>query len=823
LHPSIPAPGSLVWIRRRRWRVESARRDRSVVRLDVVDHVDREARLTFLAPFDRPALTTATARPRRARPSEAAARLAGLVARASTARGLSSALEASVDILPYQLEPALAVVDGARRLLIADEVGLGKTIQAALAIAELKRRRPVLRAMVVVPRSLRDQWRDELNERFALGASVADREGLDAAAGSVRRGHNPWTRAGVWIVSADYLKQPHVFDAVPAVPWDIVVIDEAHDACGQSARHEAADEIARRARHVLLLTATPHVGDAARFARLEGLGRLTGIDDPLTTFRRTRASLGQASTRRVRWSTVALTPIERAVLDTIAAFERAVMTAVSERQRDGAVLLLSIFRKRALSTMTALYVSLERRLGWILGSAEDLADWVQPRLELEDPDDRRADDDCAGLTVESGLAIGAERTWLRRLRALTGAAIRHESKVRRVVRLLQRTREPVLIFTEFRHSLEALTDAIERALSGRRRIAVLHGAQSPAERAAAISRFRGGDASVLLATDVASQGLNFQDRARWVVSLELPWTPARIEQRVGRVDRIGQTRSVHATLILAGHPAENGLLARFAKRTLDVRRVVGDDALAGIAPPSEGIIAHALLAGRCDIDERWPNAQHELTASVRWRRSARALARQLIVKRALNRRWRAPDDAGGRPCLTILRHRAPSEPGAVVVVSVPILDGTGFLVERRVVCLSLNGFRPDNITALARSDALREWLTERLAKRLSRLQRTARAVSAAGARVDQAIARHLVSTGWPVELQVGLFDRRDERPFVAAREEVAAIDRATLGNMRGWQAAGELDIGAASVELVFCWRSSLSVLSGPSGLSGQRR
>ena len=301
-----------------------------------------------------------------------------------------------MDILPYQLEPALAVADGVRRLLIADEVGLGKTIQAALAIAELKRRRPVLRAMVIVPGSLRDQWRDELNERFGLGAAIADREGLDAAAGGLRHGQSPWTRAGVWIVSADYLKQPHVFDAVPAGPWDIVVIDEAHDACGESARHEAADEMARRARHVLLLTATPHVGDAARFARLEALGRLAGINDPLTTFRRTRASLGQASTRRVRWSAVALTRAERSVLDGVSAFERAVMAGVSERQRDGAVLLLSIFRKRALSTMTALHVSLERRLGWISGRADDFFEWFQPQLELEDPDDGRADDDCAG-------------------------------------------------------------------------------------------------------------------------------------------------------------------------------------------------------------------------------------------------------------------------------------------------------------------------------------------------------------------------------------------------------------------------------------------
>ena len=804
MHVAVPRPGAIVWIRRRRWRVESARRDRSVIRLDVAD---REGRLTFLAPFDRPVVVEATRRPRRAHVQEAAARLAGLVARAPTARGLPAALDANVDILPYQLEPALAVADGVRRLLIADEVGLGKTIQAGLAIADLKRRRPALRAMVVVPGSLRDQWRDELNERFGLGAATADREGLDAAAGALRHGQSPWTRAGVWIVSADYLKQPHVFDAVPAGPWDIVVIDEAHDACGESARHEAADEIARRARHVLLLTATPHVGDAARFARLEALGRLAGINDPLITFRRTRASLGQASTRRVRWSTVALTQAERRVLDGVSAFERAVMAGVSERQRDGAVLLLSVFRKRALSTMTALHVSLERRLGWISGRADDIVEWFQPRLELEDPDDGRADDDSAGLTAESGLSAAAERTWLRRLLALAGLAIRSESKVRRVLRLLERTREPVLIFTEFRHSLEAIRNAIERTRAGRRRVAVLHGSQSAAERSAAIDCFRRGDASVLLATDVASQGLNLQDRARWVVSLELPWRPARIEQRIGRVDRIGQTRSVHATLILAGHPTESGLLRRFAMRTLDVRRAVGRDALAGIAPPSERVVADALLGRRSEIDESLPNDSHELTASVRWRRSARALARHLAVKRALNRRWRAPDDNGHRPCLTVLRGRGPSESSTVVVVSVPILDGTGFLVERRVVCLALNGFAPAGITQLTQSEAVREWLAGRLAKRLARLQRGATAVSAIGAEVDRAIARHLVSVGWPIELQVGLFDRRDERAFITARDEVAGIERATISHLRGWQAAGELDVGAPSVELVFSWRS----------------
>jgi hypothetical protein len=155
----------------------------------------------------------------------------------------------------------------------------------------------------------------------------------------------------------------------------------------------------------------------------------------------------------------------------------------------------------------------------------------------------------------------------------------------------------------------------------------------------------------------------------------------------------------------------------------------------------------------------------------------------------------------------MLRSRGPSEFSTVVVVSVPILDGTGCLVERRVECLALNGFDPAGITELTQSEAVREWLAGRLAKRLARLQRSAAAVSAIGAQVDLAIARHLVSVGWPIELQAGLFDRRDERAFITARDEAAGIERATIGHLRRWQSAGELDVGAPSVELVFSWRS----------------
>jgi superfamily II DNA or RNA helicase len=615
-------------------------------------------------------------------------------------------------------------------------------------------------------------------------------------------GHNPWAGTGVWIVSADYLKQPHVFEAIPSIPWDVVVVDEAHDACGDSVRHEAINEMAGRARHVLLLTATPHVGDAARFRRLEQLGRLAGISDPLVTFRRTKGLLGLGHPRHIRWSPVQPTLAESAVLDVVSAFEKTMLEAVPEERREGALLLLSVLRKRALSTMTALQTSVERRLKWLSGRSEDRIDWIQPRLGFADGDDGRADDDCEGLTVESGLSGGVERAWLRRLRALTTVATRHETKVRRVVGLLRRTREPVVVFTEFRHSLEALKGAIERTLTRERSFAVLHGGQSPTERATAIESFQRGDVSVLLTTDVASQGLNLQHRARWMISLELPWTPTRIEQRLGRVDRIGQTRLVHATLLVAAHAAEQGLLASLARRALAVQVVVGADALSGLEPPSERAVAHKLLTGHDRVTDTPSDVQHTLMPTMHWRLAARAAARQLLLKRSLTRRWRAPLDGAGRPCFTVLRTRGPGSGVRTIVVSVPIVDGTGLLVERRLLCLGLRDLGLADVTTLVNSKAFHLWIASLLARRLATLQRRAIATTATRTAVDEAIARRLIAISWPAELQGGLFDRHGERAFMAARDDALAIERRTLIHSREQQLSSALDVAMPSLELV---------------------
>ena len=681
---SLPRPGELLWIRGRRWRVAAVRGDSHAARLDVTGH---SGRLTFLFPFDQPVVESRSTRPVRARRQQTLARLSGLCGATFQVRTAASAVAADAAILPHQLEPALAALSGCRRMLIADEVGLGKTIQAGLIAAEILRRDPSVRILVTVPAALVEQWVGELTTRFGMTCLVADRAGLEARARVGAFGDSPWRAAGTWIASFDFLKQPHVVEAMPARPWDLLVIDEAHTACGLSDRHAVASSLGRRARAVVLLTATPHSGDEDRFQRLLSIGRLA--DDELLVFRRRRRDLGIVPRRRVAWHNLSLAEPEVRALAALSAFDRAVLHAAGPEGRNRARLLLSVLRKRALSTMGALGRTIARRLAWLEQERLPVDPWTQGIFDFghERADDVESAGDRDGLTSSSGLSPDVERSWLTRLAHLAEVASSSESKVARLARLLERTSEPAIVFTEFRHSLEVVRERVR----GIRRTAELHGGLTPAERVGALEAFERGSASVLLATDVAGQGLNLQARCRWVVSLELPWNPARLEQRIGRVDRIGQRRPVHLTLLVARHGAETGILTHLAKRVLAARRPLGDAALIDI-PPSEAEI-HEAVVQRTPL-ALTPAPAPTLQLCRRWERPARASARLLAAQRARLRRWRG-SDTPGRPVWIELR-RVPVIAAAtggdpLLIFSVPFMDRAGAIAERHVVAVRVEG------------------------------------------------------------------------------------------------------------------------------------
>ena len=589
-------PGDLVRARGDCWRVAglSAYVDCEALHLNGIDATIRGLRRTLLFPFDRPIRLHRSSHLRVVRRTAWYRAFRALARDHAPHDSLQTAASARIDLLAYQLEPALAVLRGqASRLLLADEVGLGKTIQAGLVLKELLVRGHADRTLILTPAGLRDQWARELSSRFDIATAIVDASFLRSVVSSLSRGVNPWTLTGVRIVSFDFIKRPEVLQGLEETVWDVLVIDEAHAMTGDSDRGIAGRALGSRARRVLLLTATPHAGDEGAFASMCDLGRLAAAGDqhPIAMFRRSRANVGLARRRRTRLLAVTPTPAERQMHRLLERYTTRVWSEARVRRDDAALLAMLVLKKRALSSARSLATSVARRLER-LGSLEPDS---RAQLHLPLGSDRdevdRADEEPSDVLTPLGLGNPAhERAWLGTIHAAAVAAARAESKLSCLRRLLRRVEEPAIVFTEYRDTLLRIAATIAPFTS----IALLHGGLTREERRAAEQRFTSGAARVLLATDAAGEGLNLQARCRLVVNCELPWSPLRLEQRAGRVDRIGQRRQVHVIHLLARDTAETEILARLITRVGRVRAALGPTSdLLGTVP--ERAIAEAMV------------------------------------------------------------------------------------------------------------------------------------------------------------------------------------------------------------------------------------
>ena len=618
--------GGIVKARGRRWKVLRivAGMDCSIVDLQPVEPNGHAGRATLLAPFDRIVPEASSTRPRTVGARRWKYGLRAMIAAAAPADGLQPAAWARIALHPYQLEPALAVVrDGATRVLLADEVGLGKTIQAGLIISALVARGQASRVLVLVPAGLRWQWAEELRGRFGLEPAIIDAETLRRRVAGLPRSVNPWLIPGLFLSSFDYVKQEEVLQALRLVGWDVVVVDEAHAvAAPGTERGTAARQLAARARRVVLVTATPHAGSDEEFAALCGIGLHENGHDgsPILLFRRSRAAVGLRVDRRVRLIRVRLHGAERLLHDALGRYVRAVWRHAPAGSRAGSRLAMLVLSKRALSSAGSLATSIERRAAILALDPAAVLEQLALPLTHAAPETTSDDaDEEPGLRSLGVPGLGdasRERLWLGRLLALAREATRHESKLAVLQRLLSRTRDTVIVFTEYRDTLVS----VARSLGTIAPLAVLHGGLSGRERQNALEAFANGTARVLLTTDAAGEGLNLHARCRWVVSLELPWSPRRIEQRIGRVDRIGQTRRVHALHLVATGTAEGHLLARLALKMDRVRRQVGSSGdFLGI---TEEAVLQAIVDGRSTLPQGRPVAGSFVRSSAIVGRSA---------------------------------------------------------------------------------------------------------------------------------------------------------------------------------------------------------
>lgn len=517
---------------------------------------------------------------------------------ASDGHVLLAPMESNVIPLPHQINALSRAISGDRiRYLLADEVGLGKTIEAGLVMRELKLRGLVRRTLVVAPKGIATQWVTEMqthfNEQFqlVLGDDISTLQRLAPAAD---HRSTAWSMFDQVIVSLDSVKPMDKrrgwtaervaeynrsrFEDLITAGWDLVVVDEAHRLGGstdQVARYKLGRGLAEAAPYVLLLSATPHQGKTDAFHRLMSLLDEEAFPDmesvsrdrvapyvirtekrkaidadgkPLFKPRRTQMAPVQWETRH---------HLQQLLYEAVTDYVReGYNQALREKKRHIGFLMI-LMQRLVVSSTRAIRTTLERRLAALMNGEQQaslrLAE-IENGPESPESLDELYDMDGQELLDELLKShVSALQSESSHVEVLLDAArkceqaspdAKAEALIEWVYKLQAEENEPdlkVLIFTEFVPTQEMLREFLEaRGIS----VVTLNGSLDMDERKRAQDAFR-GKARVLVSTDAGGEGLNLQF-CHVIINYDLPWNPMRLEQRIGRVDRIGQPKKVQA-------------------------------------------------------------------------------------------------------------------------------------------------------------------------------------------------------------------------------------------------------------------------------------
>lgn len=794
-------PGDLLTVRGADWRVVHSTAYSDCLALDLSNERSAETR-TILVPFDRPRAPAPPCRrvvSRRRWAHETSAAL-----RSTFPYGGLRFCPSTIRLLPFQLEPALAMLrHGIVRVLVADEVGLGKTVEAGLVIREIAMRDLLSRTLVICPAALRAQWAGELATLFGVATFDADAAWMRTVARRLPPDVNPWSLPGVYLSSMDLVKRPEALRPLEDVRWDLLVVDEAHAATPASHRRAAIHALARRAVRVMLLTATPHSGDDEQFRSMCAIGRGPS-SPPIALFNRSRA--GAAGIAPVRSAVLSVRPTtaEHRAHRLLETYLARVWAASRRRGDPAAALVATVLGKRALSSTVSLALSIRRRL--VLLGAEPVLP-VQLALALDEDEDPDAAPDA--LLAAAGLdVLDEERHVLAALAAAAEeAAAGAESKMRTLLRLLRRARQPAIVFSEYRDTAER----IERQLAGAgHETCLLHGGMPLHARRQALATFASGRHH-LVATDAAAEGLNLHHACRLLIHYELPWSSARLEQRCGRLNRIGQARRVHEIALVADDTAEQRVLVPLLARAARARAFVRTPLARQL---TESRVAAHLLGG-APLHEPVPRPVPKDVAPLDLREEGEAEAARLETLRRLDTTRR--EAARGRPrrgaIVPIARVRpkeaAPSSRLDVVAALTLVARQEG-IVDRGLVTLAVElpgrrwhrqarSLKTQVDAALA---AMRPALEPALRRQIDARRRAVeplRAVARAALRAREADLRVVLESTARELVQAGLFDRRALRAHAVRARAREALEE----DARRRPAAGATEDGlAASYEIV---------------------
>ncbi len=539
---------------------------------------------------------------------------------------------AALHMMDFQLDPARqALRQPLQRILIADAVGLGKTLEAGILMSELIRRGRGKRILVVAVKSMLTQFQKEMWCRFSIPLVRLDSQGLHRIRERIPTNHNPFYYFDRAIISIDTLKQNNAFRAhVENAWWDIIVIDEAHNVAtrggGRSQRARIAETLAERSDALILLSATPHDGKARSFASLMNMLDPTAIANPDEYtredieglfVRRFKKDVADQMGKRFPERTIAkahahASPAEEAVFDALASLQLDVLDA----SRGTNMLVRTGLAKALFSSPIACSRQLVAPLR---------RDSVRKHL----PDNffpRRRDDETrlpSQVLTEAAPHLEADlRADVHALAHLAGLleAIGPDdfSKYRKLVQVVsdkkhgmgwspRKKDDRLVIFSERIETLKYLQEHLAEDLKLKPdQIVLLHGGLSDTDQQAIVEDFGKTRSKVrlLLASDVASEGLNLHYLCHRLIHFDVPWSLMVFQQRNGRIDRYGQESTPEVVYLLTDSDNER---IKGDRRILELLIERDDQAVKNIAKTGDP----SALMGVYDID-----AQERFTARM---------------------------------------------------------------------------------------------------------------------------------------------------------------------------------------------------------------
>lgn len=556
-----------------------------------------------------------------------------------------------IDLYPHQLNAVASALD-MQRIMIADEVGLGKTITALLAVYELFIARKVIdRVLFVVPSPLRIKWQNELKYRFNINADIINNDYLKINPKAFE------SKKYIYISSIDFLKK-HI-DIVPHKHIDCVIIDEAHKAKKETDRYKIAKKLSQASRRLILLTATPHDGKDENFLSLMQL-LSPDIDTPRMAqfymIRNTKENVVDISGKTVfpprisKTVEIKLEGSERNIYLKLENYLQKCIRSAHKPQEINAMRFVSIiFRKRASSSLYSLCVSLKRRydrLGEITADTANKhannikdADIDLDDLEVDNPDNQNDILDIELYTAQKNLK--EERADIQDLIKLIDDLQTHDSKVDRLLDMIKQLRKndhhaQMIIFTEYRSTMDYLYERLSSYAVGK-----IHGGMPMAARESVRESFANKQFDLLLCTDAAGEGIDLQF-CNIEVNYDLPWNPNRLEQRMGRIHRIGQKRNVeyYNFVVFGDKIGADGYIHRLLLEKLNtIKKTLGDvvyDLFGSTYPPEQFVNLTAKLPGL--PYQEWKEQARPITEGLEKKiKSAYSNMSKLLGTKILNR------------------------------------------------------------------------------------------------------------------------------------------------------------------------------------------